>query len=173
MSEESIRDRKKLADDAGARWVVAFVHWGSTYTPVRDIQREQAALFAGAGYDLVIGTGSHVAQQVEIIDGIPVLHSLGNFVFGSRGRFTPEMPGFGLIARTTFTADGLADIELRVITTNNRRIAFQPRPSNRSDSRELLSNLGPAVTIPKPFSLRGVASRRIVGKIELSTSYAV
>jgi poly-gamma-glutamate synthesis protein (capsule biosynthesis protein) len=168
MSQESIFEQKKLADDAGARWVVAAVHWGSTYTPVREVQREQAAQFAEAGYDLVVGTGSHVAQQVEILNGMPVLHSLGNFVFGSRGRFTSEMPGYGLVARTAFTDDGLAGIELRAITTNNRRIAFQPRPSSRADSHELLTNLGPAVTVPKPFGLRGLLRRQVVGRVELN-----
>lgn len=169
MSEESITEQKKLADDAGARWVVAFVHWGSTYTPVRDVQREQAALFAASGYDLIIGTGSHVAQRAEIVAGMPVLFSLGNFVFGSRGRFTTEMPGYGLIARTVFTARGLAGIELSTITTNNKRIGFQPRPSSRAHSRELLDDLGPCVTTAKPFSLGGLLSRRVVGQVELNT----
>jgi poly-gamma-glutamate synthesis protein (capsule biosynthesis protein) len=170
MSEESIREQKRLADEAGARWVVAFVHWGSTYTPVRNIQRQEASLFAAAGYDLVVGAGSHVAQQAEIIDGMPVLHSLGNFVFGSRGRFTTEMPGYGLIARTMFTPAGLTGIELSTITTNNKRIAFQPRPSTRADSRRLLRDLGPDVTFPKPLSLDGLLRRRVVGKVELSGS---
>ena len=151
MSEESIAHQKKLADDAGARWVVAYVHWGSTYRPVSETQYEHAAAFAAAGYDLVIGTGSHVAQEVDIVNGTPVLYSLGNFTFGSNGRFTAEMPGYGLVARTVFDSTGLINVELTTITTNNKEVGFQPRPSDHEASRDLLTRLGPAVQVtPQP-----------------------
>jgi poly-gamma-glutamate capsule biosynthesis protein CapA/YwtB (metallophosphatase superfamily) len=170
LSDESIAHQKELADEAGARWVVAFVHWGSTYTPVSNTQRRHAAAFASAGYHLVIGAGSHVAQQVEMIDGMPVLFSLGNFIFGSTGRFTADMPGYGLVARTVFDATGLASIQLTTITTNNHNVAFQPRPSSRKLSRELLTSLGPSVLTGQrdnPAGLRALFSRRIVGNVNL------
>ena len=54
---------------------------------------------AEAGYDLVIGTGSHTAQPVEMALGTPVLYGLGNFVFGTPGRFdTFGEVGIGLVA---------------------------------------------------------------------------
>jgi poly-gamma-glutamate capsule biosynthesis protein CapA/YwtB (metallophosphatase superfamily) len=176
LSTESIVHQKKLADDAGARWVVAFVHWGSTYKPVSNAQREHAAAFASAGYDLVIGAGSHVAQQVDIVDGMPVLYSLGNFTFGSLGRFTAEMPGYGLVARTVFDSTGLVNVQLSTITTNNHTVAFQPRPSDRTTSREVLTGLGTAVRVgtqQQSGGLRNLFNRRVVGQVNLGANLRV
>ena len=83
----------RLAREAGARWVVAFVHWGVNYADVVHAQRRQAALLAAAGYDLAVGHGPHVAQPVEVVGEMPVAYSLGNFVFGTPGRFTDRRPG--------------------------------------------------------------------------------
>ena len=83
----------RRAREAGARWVVAFVHWGVNYADVVHAQRRQAALLAEAGYDLAIGHGPHVAQPVEVVGGMPTVYSLGNFVFGTPGRFTDRRPG--------------------------------------------------------------------------------
>ncbi|MXZ62719.1 MAG: CapA family protein [Chloroflexi bacterium] len=117
-----------LARDAGARWLVAFVHWGVNYGEVTHAQRRQAAILADAGYDLVIGHGPHVAQHAEVVGGMPVLYSLGNFVFGTPGRFTADAPGFGLMATTTFGPEGIEELRLHCIRTGNDEVAFQPRP---------------------------------------------
>ncbi|HEY2205441.1 MAG TPA: CapA family protein [Pseudonocardia sp.] len=172
LSEETIAHQKALADEAGARWTVAFVHWGSTYTPVSNTQRRQAAEFAAAGYDAVIGAGSHVAQPVEIVDGMPVLFSLGNFTFGSSGRFTPEMPGYGLVARTVFDATGLTGIRLTTITTDNKQVAYQPRPTGRKVSHGLLAGLGPAVNAGSrtALGLRTLLGRPVVGDVDLTAA---
>jgi len=129
ISETTIARARDEALAAGARRVVAFVHWGKNYEPVTDKQREQAALFAGAGYDLVVGTGAHIPQTVDVVDGMPVLYSIGNSVFGTRGRFTPEAPGFGLLATTVFTERGLERVDFTCIANNNRVVGFQPVPS--------------------------------------------
>ena len=146
MNAKTIVRQRKLATAAGARWVLAFPHWGKNYAPVTDQQRANAAAFAAAGYDLVIGTGAHVPQPVEIIDGMPVVYSLGNSVFGSRGRFTDKTPGHGLIARAVFTKDGPTRIELSCITTDNRQAQFQPRPCAPHTARQVIDGLGPHVT---------------------------
>jgi poly-gamma-glutamate capsule biosynthesis protein CapA/YwtB (metallophosphatase superfamily) len=147
LSYPAVALGRELALAAGARWVVAFVHWGRNYLPVSAGQREAAAALADMGFDLVIGTGAHVPQPVEVIGGMPVLFCLGNFTFGSKGRFTDEAPGFGLVARTSFDDSGLAGIELRVINTDNREVAFQPRPCDEATAAAVLSGLGPDVTV--------------------------
>ncbi len=116
------------ARDAGARWLVAFVHWGVNYGEVTHAQRRQAKVLAEAGYDLAIGHGPHVAQHAEVVAGMPVLYSLGNFVFGTPGRFTADAPGFGLMATTTFGPEGIEELRLHCIRTDNDEVAFQPRP---------------------------------------------
>lgn len=75
--------------------------------------------FAEGGYDLTIGHPPHVQQGMELVDGIPILYSLGNFAFGSKGYFTNEFPGYGCVARTLLEEEGLVEIELTCILTNN------------------------------------------------------
>ncbi len=135
------------AREAGARWVVAFVHWGVNYTGVLHSQRAQAALLAGAGYDLAVGHGPHVAQPVEVVDGMPVLYSLGNWVFGTPGRFTPDAPGYGLMATTAFGPDGLEALRLRCIRTDNDEVGFQPRPCTAAQADNVLRALHADIAI--------------------------
>lgn len=64
--------------------VIAVVHWGtegdSNYG--RD-QQNLAKEFVKAGADAIIGGHTHCLQGFEIMDGVPVIYSLGNFWFSS------------------------------------------------------------------------------------------
>ena len=119
----------------------------SGYSAVGEQQRRVAAIFAAAGYDLVIGHHPHLAQDVDIVDGMPVIYSLGNFVFGSPGRYTKRFPGYSLVARTYLGADGLRAIELSCIVTDNDRVNYQPRPCTGAQAETLMRSLGPHVTV--------------------------
>jgi poly-gamma-glutamate synthesis protein (capsule biosynthesis protein) len=65
--------------------VLVFVHGGSEYCPfpsprmVRDYRA-----FAEAGADAVIGHHPHTVQGMELCGGVPILYSLGNFLFWVR-----------------------------------------------------------------------------------------
>lgn len=135
------------AREAGARWLVAFVHWGVNYGEVMHAQRRQAALLAGAGYDLVLGHGPHIAQPIEVVDGMPVLYSLGNWVFGTPGRFSAEAPGVGLMATTAFGADGLEELRLHCIRTDNDEVGFQPRRCSRAEADAALRAVHPDIAV--------------------------
>ena len=116
-----------VAEELGVAYTVAFPHWGANYSDVSNTQRNQARILIDAGFDLIVGHGPHNEQgDVEEIDGVPVLWSLGNFTFGTPGRFDDEFPGVGLVATTTFGAGGLEGIELACIVTDNSVVAFQP-----------------------------------------------
>jgi len=66
-------------------FLVVYVHWGSENTTELDwAQKEQARRLAESGADLVIGNHSHCLQGIEIIEGVPVFYSLGNFLFNSK-----------------------------------------------------------------------------------------
>ena len=57
-------------------------HWGTQYTHTPEpIQRVVARALVDAGADLVVGGHPHWVQGADAVDGVPVLHSLGNFVF--------------------------------------------------------------------------------------------
>lgn len=144
---ESIERGRGLALAAGARWVVGFIHWGANYAGVDTEQRRTAALFAEAGYDLVVGHGAHVAQEIEIIDGMPVVFSLGNFVFGTPGRYTDDAPGVSLLLTTTVDGDGIRAAQIRCLLTDNDEVTFQPRLCEPERAASVLGELHPDVEI--------------------------
>ena len=118
---------------------------GPELAGVTEDQRLAAQLLADAGYDLVIGHHPHIVQEVEILDGMPVLYSLGNLAFGTPGRFEAGAEGYGLIARTGFGPNGRMDIRLDCIVTDNEIVEFQPEPCAAAEARRLFSQLGSAV----------------------------
>jgi poly-gamma-glutamate capsule biosynthesis protein CapA/YwtB (metallophosphatase superfamily) len=147
MSPATISRGAALARAAGADWVIGFVHWGQNYHEVTDVQRDSAAQFAAAGYDLVVGAHPHIVQPIEVIDGMPVAYSLGNFVFGAAGRF-PAGAGFGLLVQATFDrATGLRLLTLRCVATDNDIVAFQPRACSAEEATTVLGGLNPGVVV--------------------------
>ena len=83
---------------AEADLVILACHWGvSSQEAITAYQREIARAAVAAGAGLVYGTHPHVIQGIEILDGVPVFYSLGNFAFDwekMRGRHLD-----GLLAR--------------------------------------------------------------------------
>lgn len=69
-------------EDRDGQFVIVYTHWGEEYVAEpQDGQREIAMKMVEAGADLIIGSHPHVVQGIESINGVPVLYSLGNFVF--------------------------------------------------------------------------------------------
>lgn len=61
---------------------IVYVHWGTEYVSVHNSrQREAAERFVAAGADLIVGHHPHVVQDIELINGVPVFYSLGNYIF--------------------------------------------------------------------------------------------
>lgn len=69
-------------EKAAGNFVVVFPHWGNEYqfTP-SPAQTEAAHLFIDAGADAIIGAHPHVIQTYENYRGVPIIYSLGNFIF--------------------------------------------------------------------------------------------
>ncbi|MBQ9307305.1 MAG: CapA family protein [Clostridia bacterium] len=79
--------------EAGCDVVIYTCHWGTEYSATHNaLQEEMAAEAVRCGADLVIGGHPHVVQGIENVQGVPVVWSLGNLVFG------------GTIDLTTFDA---------------------------------------------------------------------
>ncbi len=142
LSRTNLRKGLELAKAAGAKWVVAYPHWGGNYSVVRESQEKWGRRAIEAGYDAVIGHGSHMAQRVDVIDGKPIVYSLGNFVFGTPGRYSEEFPGWGLMLRTYLGPDGLDGFELTCILTDNKKIKFQPRVCTPDAAKGFFAQLG-------------------------------
>ncbi len=160
LNAASLADGVKLARRAGADFVVAHVQWGEGYAPVDDRQRAFAQAFVAAGYDLVIGLHPHVVQPVELIDGVPIIYSVGNYVFNTPGRFTRAAPGFGLVVTTEFRARGHLIVHMRCIETDNAVVAFQPRPCDNVQAQDLLGSLHPKVAVRGAVAKLDVPLRR-------------
>jgi len=131
----------KRAQDT-ADITVVFTHWGREYKPVAPHQQREARLLFERGADVIIGHHSHEAQTFGWAEGKPVLWSLGNFAFGSMGRFKND-GGYGLVARVVLKAKQLHRIELAPILVDNERVGFRSRPLSRDRAQEVLTRLGP------------------------------
>lgn len=100
--------------------IVVNVHWGVEYEHrAHPTQRRLAQVLVESGADIVIGHHPHVTQGLEVIDGVPVFYSLGNFVFDQ--------------TFSSATQEGLAvrvDLERRrysITLMPFRSVAFQPQ----------------------------------------------
>ncbi|TXI73759.1 MAG: CapA family protein [Limnohabitans sp.] len=80
-------DEQVVADIRAARsvhradLVIPVMHWGWENELVANTrQRQLARTMVAAGADAVIGGHPHVRQDIEIVNGKPVVYSVGNFV---------------------------------------------------------------------------------------------
>lgn len=65
--------------------VIAVVHWGTEGDSFYGRDQESLAhAFVEAGADAIIGGHTHCLQGFEVMDGVPVIYSLGNFWFSSK-----------------------------------------------------------------------------------------
>ena len=151
----------ELALDGGADHVVAYVHWGRNYSHVRSEQREKAALLVETGYDLVVGHGAHVQQVVELIEGVPVIYSLGNFVFGTSGRFSEDFPGYAVLLTSSLDERGFSELSFSCLLTNNAEVQYQPRPCPPGEAAEVLFGLHPELEMVEEN--RGILSSASLG----------
>ena len=148
LSEEHARAGAERARVEGAKWVVAFVHWGKNYAALHNDQKAQAAMLTGAGFDLVVGHGPHVAQPVGVVDGVPVLYSLGNFVFHTKGRFRKLGAASQSYTAVTFLGpDGFEAAELRCFDADNRTTGYTTPPCDAEQRADLFGRLGGLVQV--------------------------
>jgi poly-gamma-glutamate synthesis protein (capsule biosynthesis protein) len=98
---------------AQADVVIPYLHWGQEHSETAHArQRALARLMIQAGADAVVGTHPHVRQDTEVIDGKPVIYSLGNFVFDG---FKDADNNTGSILWMTVTAAGVKDWRLQEV----------------------------------------------------------
>jgi poly-gamma-glutamate capsule biosynthesis protein CapA/YwtB (metallophosphatase superfamily) len=134
-------DLARLEDQADLR--IVLVHWGRNYRPVTSSQRRWAALLRQAGADLVIGHHPHIAQPVDLTSRSPVLFSIGNAAFGSRGRFAEKgQAPYGLIPTIELDrAAGVSAIDLRLAHVDNRVVRYRSRLLRDRRARAFLFSL--------------------------------
>jgi poly-gamma-glutamate synthesis protein (capsule biosynthesis protein) len=113
--------------------VVVVVHWGRNYAPVGSDQVVLGRACIELGADAVIGHHSHQAQPVGLHRGRPIVYSLGNFAFGTRGRSSMR---FGMGAAIHVKEKRIVGIELLPLLTQNRIVRYRTRsPRGRQRGR--------------------------------------
>jgi poly-gamma-glutamate capsule biosynthesis protein CapA/YwtB (metallophosphatase superfamily) len=145
-TKKAIERGYQLAKAAGATRVIGFVHWGDNYLDVVPAQRAMAAIFAATGYDFVIGSGPHVVQPIEVVDGMPVAFSIGNFVMGTPGRWTETATGVGLVLTTRIDSSAL-QIEARCIAVDNGLVLFQPTSCSAMVTSETMNRVNSSMQV--------------------------
>ena len=81
MQREDIGKALRRAREQDADYIIVLPHWGIEYRHRHSPEQEDLARWMVAnGADLIIGTHPHVPQDIQYIDGKPVLYSLGNAV---------------------------------------------------------------------------------------------
>lgn len=93
---ETVKEAKENSD-----FVIVYLHWGTENAEEIDwAQEKQAPEVAEAGADLIIGDHPHCLQKIDVVQGVPVIYSLGNFWFNSKTVDT------GMV-KVTLNRDGL------------------------------------------------------------------
>jgi hypothetical protein len=87
LNEEALLLKRVSEETAAGYDVIAYVHWGKEFnqtpTPAQHILAKR---LVAAGARLIVGTHPHVVIPAEVIDGVPVLYSLGNLAYGDPER---------------------------------------------------------------------------------------
>lgn len=82
--DELLCQRVSEAKATGA-FVVVYMHWGLENTlELNYLQKNQSADLANAGADLIIGDHPHILQNLDYVNGVPVIYSMGNYLFNSK-----------------------------------------------------------------------------------------
>jgi len=78
--------------------VVLMPHWGMEGSAeVTEEQRRRARWFVAHGADVVVGSGPHVIQPTEQIEGVPVFYSVGNLWFPGQWPAESRRTGIALL----------------------------------------------------------------------------
>lgn len=97
---EVVREVRQECD-----FLIVYIHWGTESTDVPDwAQLDQAPKIVDAGADLIIGDHSHCLQPIQYVNGVPVVYSLGNFLFNSRQLDT-------CLVKAVINEDGLESLQ--------------------------------------------------------------
>jgi gamma-polyglutamate biosynthesis protein CapA len=137
MAAEPDLDRDIARLHARADLVVVSFHIGDNYAPPTGAARRWAERAIDAGADLVVDHHPHVAHPIAMYRGRAIVLSLGNYAFGSQGRFfwrsDHDMLEVGLfaIAHARRCAGGGAAfdrLELMPLAVHNERVHFRPEP---------------------------------------------
>jgi poly-gamma-glutamate capsule biosynthesis protein CapA/YwtB (metallophosphatase superfamily) len=144
-NEVAAQVRALRREDPGV-FVVAFPHWGRNYHAVTANQRRLGRALIDAGVDLVIGHGAHLLQGLELYRDRWIVYGIGNFVFGSSGRYVLfRAHPYSAIAELVFEVAGEGRIRkalrLYPIVTDNAITDYRGRLVTGEEYEEVVNLL--------------------------------
>lgn len=146
MMNEIIRDVSGQCD-----YLIAYVHWGTEGSKYfESYQKEIAREFFDSGADAIIGAHPHVLQGMELVDGKPVIYSLGNFWFNGKTAYTT-------IANLKVTIDGLEELSFLPCIQEGYETRYIVDDAGQNSFYEYLRKLSPGIRIDE----NGVVSAAI------------
>ena len=92
--------------------VIVYMHWGRELETVSNTwQKQYARRIVDVGADLIIGSHSHTVQEIEYYKNVPIVYSLGNFIYGGTMRDT-------ILVTATFdySIDKNGQLQLQIFT---------------------------------------------------------
>ncbi|MEB0140517.1 MULTISPECIES: CapA family protein [unclassified Undibacterium] len=122
--EQVVADIRRARTHYHADIVIPFMHWGWENEPTASPrQRALARSMIQAGADAVIGGHPHVTQDIEYVDGKPIIYSLGNFLMDSLDN---DAQTHGWVLRLNISAKGVTAWDTRAADLDDEGI---PAPS--------------------------------------------
>lgn len=105
--------------------VLVAIHWGDPYQKMlAGYQRPLAELLIKSGCDFILGHHPHTFHAIELLNKVPVLYSVGNFIrtrrldkiskklFPGRDKETWQMTFQALVAVAVFQKNKISEIEI-------------------------------------------------------------
>lgn len=129
---------------AEADITIVLVHGGNEYCPVPNPRTAtNYRAFARAGASAVIATHTHCLQGLEVVDGVPIAYSLGNFLFDTPFPDRPYSPDDqwwrGVILQLDF--HGRSAVRLNAIPVDSGPDGTAARPLTGSARVQALAYL--------------------------------
>lgn len=121
-------------------FLIVYMHWGTESVAEIDwAQKEQAPLIAEAGADLIIGDHPHCLQKIEYIGDVPVVYSLGNFLFNSKTQDT-------CLVKATINENGIQRLQFVPALQKDCTVSML-QGSEKERVLEYMRNLSPGINI--------------------------
>lgn len=115
-------------------YLIVSVHWGKELEQLpQPYQQKLGQAMIDSGADVVMGHHPHVLQGIEFYKNKPILYSLGNFVFNSKGQLSNR----SMIFNIEVNKQGIINSWIVPISIING----QPRAAEGKEAKEIIDNL--------------------------------
>ncbi|SHJ14594.1 poly-gamma-glutamate synthesis protein (capsule biosynthesis protein) [Geosporobacter subterraneus DSM 17957] len=149
--KDTIVEAKKNVD-----FLIVSVHWGKELEQIpQEYQERIGRVMIDSGADVVMGHHPHVLQGIEFYKNKPILYSLGNFVFNSKGQLSNR----SMIFNIEIDKNGMISSWIVPISIMNG----QPRAADEKEGKLIIDNLN---ALSKKWGVEISTDGRIGGKVE-------